>query len=78
MKTKAQTLSEIQKALAEGIAVYAKNAMGDWIRIDAVNDEGHARVADHLSGFNSGTIGQWMTPNNCNIDLNLREFEIQY
>jgi len=64
-------------ALANGAIVYAKNGMGDWIKVDAINTDGCAKVADDLSGFNSGTIGQWMTPEHKNVDLRVRDFEIQ-
>jgi hypothetical protein len=63
-------------AIAAGFSVYAKNGIGDWIKVDAVYPDGTARVADALSGFNDGTIGQIMTKDNANICLLLRDLEI--
>ena len=65
------------EALENGAIVYAKNGMGDWIRVNFINSSGCAQVADDLSGFNSGIVGQWMTPNHSNADLRIRDFEIQ-
>jgi len=71
------SIDDCRLAIAAGFAVYAKNGMGDWIRVDAVYVDATARVADALSGFNDATIGQIMTPNNSKVELRLRDLEIQ-
>ncbi len=56
---------EIREALVAGKFVDAKPRRdshlysGDWLRIDDVLDDGALRVADHLSGFNTGAVGQY-------------------
>jgi hypothetical protein len=71
------SVQESRDALRNGETVCIKNAMGDWITVDLINPDGSARVADSLSGFNSGTIGQTMTIDNPNIDLRIRDYEVQ-
>ena len=71
------SINDCRLALPMGFAVYAKNGMGDWIKVSSVNADGSAIVADDLSGFNSGTIGQLMTFDNQNIELRIKDFEIQ-
>lgn len=61
------TLGEVDKALGKGIRVFAKNSIGDWIAIDAIRTDGAVRVADALSGFNDGTIGQWFIPRDMEV-----------
>jgi len=75
--TATNTIQECIYALDHGFIVYAKNGMGDWIRVNFINSSGCAQVADDLSGFNSGIVGRWMTPNHTNADLRIRDFEIQ-
>jgi hypothetical protein len=57
------SIDECRVALATSARVFAKVApFGDWDAIDAISDDGkQVRIADHLGGFNSGTIGKWMT-----------------
>jgi hypothetical protein len=71
------SVQECMTAIANNESVYVKNAMGDWIKVDQVNEDGSARVADALSGFNSGTIGMMMTIDNPNIDLRIKDYEVQ-
>ncbi len=55
--------AEAKEALAKGEFVYAKNKVGDYIKIDKISDDGtKVRVADALSGFNDGTVGKWFVP----------------
>ena len=53
------TIAECKQALSDGKHVYAKDQVGDWLKIDAIRDDGAARVADSLSGLNSELIGAW-------------------
>lgn len=71
------SVDDCRLAILVGFKVYAKNRMGDWIEVDQVNFDGSARVADSLSGFNSGIVGQMMTFDDPNIELCIRDFEIQ-
>lgn len=48
-----------------------------WIKVSIVLSNGDAVVADDLSGFNSGTIGQRMTTDHLSIDLRIKDYEIQ-
>jgi predicted transcriptional regulator len=73
----ASSVQECIEALGSGNAVYAKNGIGDWIKVDAVYPDGSARVADALSGFNDDTIGRLMTVDSENSLLRIRDLEIQ-
>ncbi len=75
--TLSNSISECMTAIESGKSVYAKNAIGDWIKVDIIRPDGSARVADHLSGFNDGTVFEMMTFENANIHLCIRDFEIQ-
>jgi hypothetical protein len=70
------SVEDCERALANGVSVYAKNGMGDWVKVDAVYADGTARVADSLSGLNDGTIGELMTVDNPRIELKLRDLEV--
>ena len=61
------TIAEVHSALLNGAVVYAKNEVGDWIKIDVIRADGEVRVADALSGFNDGTIGTWFMPRDVEV-----------
>ena len=56
------SFEQLENELTAGSRVFGKNRIGDWIQVDSFRLSAgvlEARIADALSGFNDGTVGQW-------------------